>query len=262
MRALSELTGDEARGVRGLLFDLDDTFLSHGLLTREAYGALWRLADAKVRLVAVTGRPSGWGEVVARQWPIDAAVSENGAIVAVREGRAVQVLDPCGSDERRSRRVRLARLVESVRERVAEARMSDDVDARRSDVTWDVGERIHLPEDRIALLLEEIAKAGARSTRSSVHVHATFDVEDKASGTLRLLASRFGEDVTAARFQYAFAGDSGNDRACFNAFQLTFGVANVRSHLSALGATPRYVAPSPLGAGFAEIAEAILAKRG
>ena len=67
MRDLSELTVDEARSLRGLLFDLDDTFLSHGLLTREAYGALWKLADAKLRLVAVTGRPSGWGEVVARQ---------------------------------------------------------------------------------------------------------------------------------------------------------------------------------------------------
>ena len=155
----------------------------------------------------------------------------------------------------------LARLVESVRERVAEVRLSDDVDARRSDVTWDVGERIRLPEDRIALLLAEIAKAGARSTRSSVHVHATFDVEDKASGTVRLLASRFGEDVTAARSHYAFVGDSGNDRACFNAFHLTFGVANVRANLGGLGATPRYVAPSPMGMGFAEIAEALLAKR-
>ncbi|HEX7603416.1 MAG TPA: HAD-IIB family hydrolase [Polyangiaceae bacterium] len=262
MRSLSELTCDEARSLRGLLFDLDDTFLSHGLLTREAYGALWKLADAKLRLVAVTGRPSGWGEVVARQWPIDAAVTENGAIVAVREGRGIELLDPCGGDERRARRIRLARLVESVRGRVAEVRLSDDVDARRSDVTWDVGERIRLPEDRVALLLDEIAKAGARSTRSSVHVHATFDVEDKASGTLRLLAARFGEDVTAARAHYAFVGDSGNDRACFNAFQVTFGVANVKSSLGGLGATPRYVAPSPMGMGFAEIAEAILAKRG
>ena len=261
MRSLSELTREEAAGVRGLLFDLDDTFLTHGLLTREAYGALWKLSEAKLSLVAVTGRPSGWGEVVARQWPIDAAVTENGAIVVVREGRGIQILDPCGEEERRSRRVRLARLVERVREQVPEVRLSDDVDARRSDVTWDVGERIRLPEDRVALLLEEIAKAGARSTRSSVHVHATFDVDDKATGTLRLLASRFGEDVTAARTHYAFVGDSGNDRACFNAFRLTFGVANVRTSLRQLGATPRYVTRSPMGAGFAEIADAILAKR-
>ena len=71
MRPLSALGAEEARGLRGLLFDLDDTLLSHGLLTRAAYDALWDLHDAGLRLVAVTGRPCAWGEVLARQWPVE-----------------------------------------------------------------------------------------------------------------------------------------------------------------------------------------------
>ena len=64
MKALSSLSAEEARRLRGLLFDLDDTLLSHGVLTRAAYDALWDLRDAGLALVAVTGRPSGWGELL------------------------------------------------------------------------------------------------------------------------------------------------------------------------------------------------------
>jgi hypothetical protein len=72
MLPLSRLERDEARSLEGLLFDLDDTLLDHGLLSVEAYSALHRLSGAGLRLLAVTGRPAGWGDVLARQWPVAA----------------------------------------------------------------------------------------------------------------------------------------------------------------------------------------------
>ena len=254
MKPLASLELDEARGIRGLLFDLDDTFLTHGVLTREAYDALWSMKDAGLRLVAVTGRPSGWGEVVVRQWPIDAAVTENGAVVVVRDGRGIQKREACDETERRSRRMRLARLVEEVRGVVPEARLSDDVDARRSDVTWDIGERVRMPEDRVALIVQRIRAAGARTTQSSVHLHATFDVDDKASGAIGYLVEVFGEDAGAALTRYAFVGDSGNDAACFSAFRTTVGVANVAGYVGRMPVPPRYVTTRAMGEGFAELA--------
>jgi HAD superfamily hydrolase (TIGR01484 family) len=262
VRPIESLGRDEARGLRGLLFDLDDTVLTHGELTRAAYGAMWDLRDAGLTLVAVTGRPSGWGEVIARQWPVAAAVTENGAVVVFREGRGVGRFERCDETERRSRRMRLARLVEEMRGVVPEARLTDDVDARRSDVTWDIGERVRLPVDRVDAMARVIVAAGARTTRSSVHLHATFDADDKASGTLHYLATAMKEDpgaATSARF--AFCGDSGNDAACFGAFRITFGVANVKGHLAHIPIVPRYVTAAPMGEGFAEIARAILARR-
>lgn len=261
MRPFSALGRDEASGLRGVLFDLDDTVLTHGLLTREAYTALWDLHDAGLKLVAVTGRPSGWGEIVARQWPVVGAVAENGAVHLVKDGPGVAMRDACSDVERRSRRVRLAQLVERVRERVPEARTTDDLDARRSDVTWDVGERVRLPADRIALIEGLIDEAGARRSISSVHLHATFDADDKASGALRFLGHELGEDAGAAVVRYAFVGDSGNDAACFAAFRTTFGVANVRAAVGRLSVPPRYVASRERGEGFAEIARALLAAR-
>ncbi len=137
--------------------------------------------------------------MLARQWPIDGCVTENGAVHIVREGTGVARRDPCDDAERRARRVRLARLVERVREVVPEARLTDDVDMRRSDVTWDVGERMRLSEERVRAVVAEIAAAGARWSQSSVHLHATFDADDKASGALRFCARELGEEPGGRR---------------------------------------------------------------
>jgi HAD superfamily hydrolase (TIGR01484 family) len=261
MKPLDAMPADALAAMRGLLFDLDDTILTNGVLSRAAYSALWDLHDSGLRLVVVTGRPAGWGAVLVRQWPVDAVLAETGAVRLWRDGPAVILEDRCPAEVRRARRARLAALVAEVRARVPEVRLADDVDARVSDVAWDVGERVRVPEDRVALVREAIQAAGARTTRSSVHLHATFDGDDKATGALRLLQERFGEDPGAARFRWGFVGDSGNDRACFGAFEHTFGVANVRAHLPALPIPPRWVTPSPMGAGFAELARAILRAR-
>lgn len=261
MRPLSELTAQEAARLRGVLFDLDDTLLSGGVLGRAAYGALWDLRDAGLTLVAVTGRPSGWGEVLARQWPVAGFVAENGAVCVVRQGTTAAVRDSCGADERRERRDKLAQLVGRVREAVPDAKATSDAGARTSDVTWDIGESVRMPEDRVMAVVREIEAAGARWSRSSVHLHATFDADDKASGAIRFLAHELGEDPGSAAARFAFVGDSANDVACFNAFRVTFGVANVRDHLARLVLPPRYVASRAMGDGFEEIAREILRKR-
>jgi HAD superfamily hydrolase (TIGR01484 family) len=258
MKPLAALTHEDVRGLRGVLFDLDDTVLSHGALTREAYDALHRLRDARLRLVAVTGRPASWGEILARQWPIDAAVTENGAIALVRDGRLIERVDAVSPEERRARRVRLAQLAETVRVRLPEVRLADDVDGRVSDIAWDIGERVKLPLDRVELLANVVREAGARTTRSSVHLHATFDPWDKASGVVRLMAERFDEDAGATLARFAFVGDSLNDGACFAAFRLTFGVANVATYVERLARPPRFVATQSMGKGFAEIADRVL----
>ncbi len=261
MRDLAMLPSAEAQGIVGVLFDLDDTVLSHGVLTREAYKALWALHEAGLRLVAVTGRPSGWGEVIVRQWPIDGAVTENGAVHVVREGKGVAVSVSGSEAEVTARTARLDELVRTVARVMPSIKLADDARARRCDAAWDVAERQRVDAKDVAELTRLILAEGARTTRSSVHVHATFESDDKASGAIRFVRSHFGDDAGAALHRWAFVGDSGNDAACFAAFRTTFGVQNVRAYARVLSVPPRWVAPSKRGAGFAEIARAILASR-
>ena len=262
MRPLAELDAASARGIDGLFFDLDDTVLTFGVLTRAAYGAIWDLRDAGIKLVAVTGRPSGWAEVLVRQWPIDGAVTENGAVFVVREGHGVRVIADGPDVEVAARRARLDALVSSERAVMPHVELADDVHARRSDVAWDIAERVKLPEEQISELGRLVASGGARMTRSSVHLHASFERDDKASGAMRFVRERFGEDPGRAIYRWAFVGDSSNDAACFSALRTTFGVANVRAFLSKLSVPPRYVAEAERGDGFAEIARTLIARRG
>jgi hydroxymethylpyrimidine pyrophosphatase-like HAD family hydrolase len=56
-------------------------------------------------------------------------------------------------------------------------------------------------------------------------------------------------------------GDSTNDQLMFEAFGNSVGVANVRRFESQLSYLPRYVTLGERGAGFAEVAAAVLAAR-
>src|SRR6187402_1200883 len=94
MRPISALVSDAPGFLRGLLFDLDDTFLDHSQLSEAAYSSLFRLREAGFECYAVTGRPAGWAAVIVNQWPIQGAVAENGAIAFHRDERGLHTLDP------------------------------------------------------------------------------------------------------------------------------------------------------------------------
>jgi len=256
MRPLDELSDDEARGLEYLLFDLDDTVLTHGHLTRQAYDAVCDLAESGLGLVAVTGRPAGWGELLARQWPLLAVVAENGAAILRREagGVARLVQDPLAKE-------RLAPVIANVRRAFPDVELADDNAARLTDVTFDIGERRKLSRERIEELRAFVLGQGARALVSSVHLHATFEGDDKASGVLRLLFLLRRLDAGTARVRAAFVGDSENDAACFACFRTTVGVANVAPWVGRLTVPPRFVTTAPMGAGFAELAAKLLAAR-
>jgi HAD superfamily hydrolase (TIGR01484 family) len=261
LKAVTLLDRAEASRLAGVLFDLDDTFLDEGELTMAAYAALSRLSRAGLRLLAVTGRPAGWGEVMARQWPVAAVVTENGAVVLHREGRSIRRWQEADELTQKARRERILAGFASLRAQFANVRASDDSHARESDIAIDIGESQRLAPDEV-LHIEKAARVlGLRTFVSSVHLHLTLDPHDKATGTIAFLRERFGEDATGARHRYAYIGDSANDAACFFAFPSSFGVANVAASLPRLSQPPRYVARASRGAGFAEIADTILARR-
>src|SRR5688500_939274 len=79
MKPLAALPAAELQSVRAVLADIDDTISADGRVTGAAYCALERLQQAGFIVVPVTGRPAGWCDLIARTWPVDAVVGENGA---------------------------------------------------------------------------------------------------------------------------------------------------------------------------------------
>src|SRR5215468_4590964 len=79
MQSLDNFPVAAQRRIRGVFTDIDDTLTTDGKLTAAAYGALERLQAAGFLVVPITGRPAGWCDHIARMWPVDAVVGENGA---------------------------------------------------------------------------------------------------------------------------------------------------------------------------------------
>lgn len=261
MEPLRNLPADACRALIGVVFDVDDTLTRHGRLEAVAYDALWKLHDAGLVLVAVTGRPLGFAEWMARTFPIDLAVGENGAGYVRVTDRG---LTHGFFDGEAARAGQLA-LLERVKERVAReapwAVLSDDSWARRCDVAYDIGERAHEPKERIDQLVALIESEGAKAVVSSVHAHAAASDCDKARGVVVAVGRELGHDLDRDRERWLFVGDSGNDAAAFAHFPLSTGVSNVREHLARLPVPPRFVADADRGRGFAEIADLVLERR-
>lgn len=259
MKPISDLDPEQARGLLGVLFDLDDTLLDHGLLTESAYSALFRLRSAGLRLLAVTGRPSGWGEVLARIWPVDGLVTENGTVAVLAGTRQVKVIDEVDPTTRVERTRKRDVLVAELFEQFDFLRAANDNRLRRADFTFDIGETQEVAAadvDRV----EAFARArGARTVRSSVHLHVSFDGSDKGSGAVRAIVRDFGIDATTVCRRFAFIGDSENDEPAFNTFRTTVGVSNLRGRPTL---SPRYVTRAARGLGFAEFAQHLVTLRG
>src|SRR5258705_8527979 len=103
-----------ASAVHGVLTDIDDTLTTDGAITPPALQALQDLRDAGLHVVAITGRPMGWSEPFARDWPIDAIVAENGAVALFREAGTLRIeyaQDPVTRGRNRQRLQQAARRV-------------------------------------------------------------------------------------------------------------------------------------------------------
>ena len=79
MTPLAHCPRETLAAIQGVLTDIDETVSTDGTLTADAYAALEALKKAGFRVVPVTGRPAGWCDHIARFWPVDAVVGENGA---------------------------------------------------------------------------------------------------------------------------------------------------------------------------------------
>jgi len=256
MRPLAEL---DVRGVRAVLVDIDDTLTTAGKLTATAYAALERLHGAGLHVVPVTGRPAGWCDHIARMWPVDAVVGENGAFYFFyAKGRLERRFqqDAAGRAEKRARLDAIARRILAA---VPGCALASDQPYRETDLAIDYCEDVPpLPleaAERIAALMRE---AGLTAKVSSIHVNGWFGEYDKLATTRRLFTEQFGRDPDRANREIVFAGDSPNDAPMFAFFENSVGVANVRRFESVMAHKPRYITQAAAGAGFAELADHLL----
>ena len=271
MQAIEHWPLAARRRITGVLTDIDDTLTTEGAITLEALAALGALKNAGLDVIAITGRPVGWSEPFARDWPVDAIVAENGAVALVDDQKCllrmtggpvlllklyqVDALTRAGNLQRMPAvRARIERELPGVRR-------ATDSPGRETDIAIDHSEFAQLEPAQIASVVRIMRSEGLNATVSSIHINGWLGSHNKLQGARWIVRKLLGRDLDTEMDRWVYVGDSTNDQRMFEAFGNSIGVANVRRFESQLTHLPRYITRGERGAGFAEVAAAVLAAR-
>jgi len=264
MKNIETITPAECARIRGILFDIDDTFTHEGKMVPAAFQALHDLHESGLITVPLTGRPAGWCDHFARMWPVDGVVGENGAFYYYYDHRARKlrqryIFTP---EQIAGRRSELESIRKEILRRVPAAGVASDQPFRLFDLAIDFREDVApLSEAEIDQICRVFAEHHAAHKISSIHVNGWFGDYNKLSTARLFLEERYSIKWEVASKTMLFAGDSPNDEPMFEALDLTVGVANVKNFSHKMKSLPKYVTGKSGGHGFAEMARIILDKR-
>lgn len=269
-RPIAEIPAAACRAIVAIASDIDDTISTEGKIPAAAYDALWRARAAGLKVIPVTGRPAGWCDHIARMWPVDGVVGENGALYFRHveadqhgaPGRLVRhyVLDAAA---RAANRRRLDAVAKDVLAEVKGCAIASDQAYREFDLAIDFCEDVaRLPDSDVDRIVAVFERHGCTAKVSSIHVNGWFGSYDKLGMVRTFLKQELRIDADGEKESILFTGDSPNDEPMFAHFPNAVGMANIRDFASRVKAPPRYVASKRGGEGFAETIDIVLRKRG
>lgn len=247
--------------IRALLTDIDDTLTVNGRLPAVAYAALEALRDAGLIVIPVTGRPAGWCDLIARQWPVDGVVGENGAFYFRYNSKTRRMTRRYAksSEQRAQDRGLLEAIRSDVLREVEGSAVAADQAYREADLAIDFCEDVpDLGQAKVLQIVKIFERHGATAKVSSIHVNGWYGGYDKLTTSLAMLTDEFGIDPRENEQQVVFAGDSPNDAPMFGYFSNSVGVANVLRFADQLTAAPQWVTRHEGAQGFAELASRLL----
>ena len=261
MQEISKIPKENWSRIKVLLADIDDTITTDGRLTSEAYGALEALQKGGYIVIPVTGRCAGWCDHIARMWPVDAIVGENGAFYFQYDHNTKTMHQHfCQSEsERTENATKLRSIGNKILEEVPGTAVASDQPYRLTDFAIDFAEDVPaLPNEEVKRIANLAIADGAIAKISSIHVNCWFGDHSKLATSLMLLKERFGIGEVEAQQTIMFIGDSPNDETMFAHFENSVGVANILDSLAYEFERPAFVTKLKGGEGFAEVAEHLL----
>jgi len=273
MHALADWPLEARHQVVGVFTDIDGTLTTGGRITPDALQALAQLKAAGLLVIAITGRPVGWATPLAATWPIDALVAENGAVALVPAHSQDMAAAPSASPlqktvsrlyqqdaaTRAANSAAMQAVAQQVLQEVPGAQLTRDSAGRETDLAFDYAEFTSLPSAAVQQVLAVLQRNGMHTTVSSIHIHGCFGDFNKWQGACWIASELLKRDLQQELDRWVFVGDSGNDQAMFQHFTHSVGVANIRHFAATLAHLPRYITPAERGAGFAQVAQALLA---
>ena len=264
MKNLSTMSSTQLDNIKFILTDIDDTLTTEGRLKSDAYEAMERLSNKGYKVIPVTGRCAGWCDHIARMWPVDGVVGENGAFFFSYDhvNKKMNNLYSQTEEERRENFKLLHEIKDTILRSVSGAAVASDQDYRITDLAIDFAEDVpKLPQHKIDEIVQIAEQNGAVAKISSIHVNCWIGNHNKLSTSLKILKESFGLNDTEIQNNAVFIGDSPNDSTMFGFFKNSVGVANVIDLINCIENPPKYIATEFSGDGFIELADFIINKK-
>ena len=261
MDNISTMSKQQLNEVKIILTDIDDTLTTEGRLKSNAYNALENLSNSGFIVIPVTGRCAGWCDHIARMWPVNGVVGENGAFFFSYDHQSKKMQQTyCQTPkERKENHLALHEIKKTILKNVSGSALASDQDYRHTDLAIDFAEDVAtLSSNKIKEIVTIAENAGAIAKVSSIHVNCWIGSHNKLSTSLTTLEQVFGVSNSNIQNEVLFIGDSPNDSMMFDYFNKSVGVANVMDFIKELDKPPKYITLNHSGEGFVELADSLL----
>jgi HAD superfamily hydrolase (TIGR01484 family) len=263
MKPIEKMPKAVKKAIRYVLADIDDTLTLEGRLPAVVFAAMEDLKKGGICMIPITGRPAGWCDHIARMWPVDGVVGENGALYFYYdvEQRKMRRRYFISEEQRSADRKKLEKLKREILDKIPGCAVSADQRYREADLAIDYCEDVPpLSMEDVERIVRLFEAAGARAKVSSIHVNGWFGEYDKLTMTRLLFTEVFKIDLEAVKENTVFIGDSPNDVPMFQFFPHSVGVANILEFKEIITHKPAWVTQQQGGYGFAETVKLILSK--
>jgi len=244
--------------IRFVLTDIDDTLTIKGRLPSVAFAAMENLQKEGIQVIPITGRPAGWCDHIARMWPVDGIVGENGAFYFRYDDARKKMIRRYfkTEKERKEDLKKLEKIRQEILKKIPGCRVSADQAYREADLAIDFCEDVlPLSIKDIDQIVRCFNEAGAQAKISSIHVNGWFGNYDKLTMTRLFFEEVFSGSLDEIKKRIIFTGDSPNDSPMFSYFPHSVGVANVLDFKERMDCDPAWITKKEGGLGFAEMVD-------
>ena len=253
MKDLLELNKRDLEKVKILMFDLDGTFVSKDRLKSSTYNCLEKVANKGMKTVVVTGRPGGWCDMIARWWPVDSVIGENGALsYSMLDGKMRRDIFDSSFSLRESKDF-LDSLFEEIKSNFGEVHLAADQPFRQWDLALDISEDYYMSMEKAKEISEFCIHKGANAAISNIHLNIWYGSYTKCDMALKIL-EKWNVNID----ECIYIGDSPNDEQMFKQFPKSVGVKSVVQYPDIMQHYPSYVTGNDGSQGFEELVNFIL----
>ena len=261
MKPFAQFPRNYKKNIRYVLTDIDDTLSIKGRIPSASFTAMEQLQESGILVILITGRPAGWCDHMARMWPVDGLVGENGAFYfRYDESNKKMIRRYYKTEKQRSNdQKKLEKIKQEILQKVPGCRVSADQAYREADLAIDFCEDVpSIPMEDVEKIVRCFERAGAQAKISSIHVNGWFGDYDKLTMTHLFFKEVFRSDLDKIKEQVIFTGDSPNDVPMFDYFPHSVGVANIVRFKKTIDHKPAWVTENEGGYGFAEMVKTLL----